>query len=122
MGASSKILDLRHLLAERFPQTFTPAADCLTTGLPVIDEVIGGGLRQGAITGLSSPTPSAGSALLLYALLENARRSGYFLALVDGKDSFDPQPLDNARLGHLLWVRCQKAFEAVQAADLLLRD
>ena len=54
--------------------------------------------------------------------MENARRAGYFLALVDGKDSFDPQPLDNARLGHLLWVRCQKAFEAVQAADLLLRD
>jgi hypothetical protein len=59
---------------------------------------------------------------LLYALLQNAHRTGYFLALVDGNDSFDPQPLANACLGHLLWVRCRKAFEAVQAADLLLRD
>jgi hypothetical protein len=122
MAASSKILDLRHLLAERFPQTFTPAADCLTTGLPAIDKIIGGGLPKNAITELSSPNLSGGSALLLYALLQNAQRTGYFLALVDGKDSFDPQPLGNARLSHLLWVRCRKAFEAVQAADLLLRD
>ena len=122
MAASSKILDLRHLLAERFPQTFTPAADGLTTGLPVIDEVLGGGLPKNAITELSSPNLSAGSALLIYALLQNAQRAGYFLALVDGQDSFDPQALDNAGLAHLLWVRCRKTFEAVQAADLLLRD
>ena len=122
MAASDKILHLRHLLAERFPQTLAPAADALTTGLPVLDEVIGGGLPKSAITELSSPHPSAGSALLIYALLQNAQRAGYFLALVDGQDSFDPQPLDNLCLSHLLWVRCRKALEAVQAADFLLRD
>jgi len=122
MATSSKLIDLRHLLAERFPQTFTPAADRLATGLPAIDETIGGGLPKNAITELSSPNPSAGSALLLYALLQNAQRAGYFLALVDGQDSFDPHPLDAVSLGRLLWVRCRKAFEAVQAADLLLRD
>jgi hypothetical protein len=122
MAASDKIIHLRHLLAERFPQTLAPAADALTTGLPVLDDVIGGGLPKSAITELSSPHPSAGSALLIYALLQNAQRAGYFLALVDGQDSFDPQPLDNNCLSHLLWVRCRKAFEAVQAADFLLRD
>ena len=44
------------------------------------------------------------------------------VALIDGRDSFDPQPLGNACLRHLLWVRCNKAFEAIKAADLLLRD
>jgi hypothetical protein len=122
MAASSKILDLRHLLSERFPQTFTPAVDRLSTGLPAIDEIIGGGWPKNAITELSSPNPSGGSALLIYALLYKAQRAGYFFALVDGNDSFDPQPLDHVRLSHLLWVRCRKAFEAVQAADLLLRD
>jgi hypothetical protein len=122
MAASREIIDLRQLLAERFPQTASPMAGRLATGLPGIDEIIGGGLPKNAITELSSPNLSGGSALLLYALLQNAQRTGYFLALVDGKDSFDPQPLGNARLGHLLWVRCRKAFEAVQAADLLLRD
>src|SRR5206468_4710380 len=44
------------------------------------------------------------------------------ISLIDGRDSFDPQPLGNSCLRHLLWVRCHKAFEAVKAADLLLRD
>jgi hypothetical protein len=87
-----------------------------------IDQTIGGGLPKNAITELSSPNPSAGSALVIYALLQNAHRAGYFLALVDGRDSFDPQGVGNAPLGNLLWLRCSKAFEAVQAADLLLRD
>jgi hypothetical protein len=122
MAASSKIVDLRNLLAERFPQPFTPPAPRLATGLPAIDETIGGGFPKSAITELRSPQMSAGSALLLYALLQSAQRDGYFLALVDGRDSFDPQPLGNRRLLNLLWVRCTKAIDAVKAADLLLRD
>ena len=58
----------------------------------------------------------------LEELLEAARRDRFFLALIDGRDSFDPEALGNLRLRHLLWVRCQQAFEAVKAADLLLRD
>ena len=122
MAASSKVLDLRQLLAERFPQTFAPATDRLATGLSALDHPMAGGLPKNAITELSSPHLSAGSALLIYALLQNAHRAGYFLALVDGQDSFDPQPIGNTQLRNLLWVRCGKAFEAVQAADLLLRD
>jgi hypothetical protein len=122
MATSSKVIDLRQLLAERFPQPFAPPAQRVATGLPAIDEAIGGGLPKSAITELSSPQVSAGSALLLYALLQSAQRSGHFLALVDGRDSFDPQPLGNRRLRNLLWVRCTQAFDAVKAADLLLRD
>jgi hypothetical protein len=122
MGASSKIIDLRHLLAERFPQTILAPALRLPTGLPVIDDTIGGGLPKGAITELSSAHVSAGSALLICALLHAAHREGRFVALVDGRDSFDPGPLGNARLSNLLWVRCAKAVAAIQAADLLLRD
>lgn len=122
MAASSKIFDLRNLLAERFPQRFPLPAPRLATGLSVIDEAIEGGFPKSAITELSSPQVSAGSALLLHALLQNAQRAGYFLALVDGRDSFDPQPLGNRQLRNLLWVRCTKALDAVKAADLLLRD
>lgn len=122
MAANRKLIDLRELLAERFPQTFAPTADRLATGLSTIDKTIGGGLPKNAITEVSSPSPSAGSALLIYALLQKAQRAGYFLALVDGRDSFDPQSVGQAQLGHLLWLRCHHAQEAVQAADLLLRD
>ncbi|HEV2840179.1 MAG TPA: hypothetical protein VGW39_02540 [Chthoniobacterales bacterium] len=122
MAASGAIIDLRNLLAERFPQPLPPPNLRLATGLPAIDEVLGGGLPKSAITELSSPYVSAGTALLLYALLQNAHQAGYFLALVDGRDSFDPQPLGNSRLRNLLWVRCTKALDALKAADLLLRD
>lgn len=122
MAANSKLIDLRNLLAERFPQTPLPATTRLSTGLSFLDQASGGGLPKSAITELISPQISAGSASLISALLQAAHRDCYFLALVDGCDSFDPEPLGNARLRNLLWVRCRKALQAIKAADLLLRD
>jgi hypothetical protein len=121
MAASSKLIDLRQLLAERFPQTFAPGAERLRTGLPAIDGAIGG-LPKKAITELSSPNPSGGSAFLIHALLHRAHRDGFFVALVDGTDSFNPHTAGPAALRNLLWVRCRHAAQAVPAADLLLRD
>src|SRR5467141_1641271 len=125
MAANGKIVDLRKLLAERFPQPPFSAATRLVTGLSFVDQTIGGGLPKGTITELISPQISAGSALFIQALLQAAHRDCYFLALIDGRDSFDPSALGelgNVRLRNLLWVRCSKALEAVKAADLLLRD
>src|SRR5438094_7640919 len=122
MAMSGKIIDLRNLLANRFPHAPMPAGTRLVTGLSFLDEAIGGGLPKGAITELISPEVSAGSASLIHALLETAQRDCYFLALIDGRDSFDPQPLGNACSGHLLWMRCTKALEAIKAADLLLSE
>jgi hypothetical protein len=122
MAASAKIIDLRNLLAERFPDCSCTTARRLITRLPFLDEPIRGGLPRGAITELISPGTIAGSASLIHALVHCAYRDNYFLALIDGRDSFDPCGLDNAWLQQLLWVRCSKAFEGVKAADLLLRD
>src|SRR2546426_523234 len=122
MAASAKIIDLRKLLAERFPHPAVTTATRLFTGLPFLDQPIGGGLPRGALTELISPRTSAGSASLTNALIHGANRDNYFLALIDGRDSFDPCGLDNVLLRHLLWVRCRKASEAIKAADLLLRD
>ncbi len=122
MPTSGKIVDLRTLLAERFPHAPLSATTRLVTGLPFLDLVIGGGLPKGAITESISPQVSAGSASLISVLLQAAHRDRYFLALIDGRDSFDPSPLGNACLRHLLWVRCHNALETIKAADLLLRD
>lgn len=121
--AANQIIDLRNLLAERFPQPRLAKQPRIATGLAAIDQATGGGLPKGAITELSSPTASAGSALIIYRLLQAAHQERYFLALIDGRDSFDPSGgLGNLRLRNLLWVRCRKAAEAIKAADLLLRD
>jgi hypothetical protein len=119
---ADSIVDLRNLLAKRFPHPVSSPATHLTTGVPALDQATGGGLSKGAITELSSAQCSAGTASLINALLRSAYRDRYFLALIDGRDSFDPQPLGNICLRNLLWVRCMQAIEAIKAADLLLRD
>ncbi len=120
--AAGKIVDLRRLLAERFPHPFPPGPTVLQTGLSFLDQIAGGGLPKGAITELIAPKRSAGSASLVHGLLRSAQRDQHFVALIDGSDSFDPGSSDNSALRHLLWVRCRKAFDAIKAADLLLRD
>jgi hypothetical protein len=120
--AAGKIVDLRRLLAERFPHPFPPGAAVLQTGLSFLDQIAGDGLPKSGITELIMPRRSAGSASLVHALLRSAQRDRHFIALIDGSDSFDPGSSDNSALRHLLWVRCRKAFDAIKAADLLLRD
>ena len=122
MATGNPIIDLRNLLAERFPQASPPAASRLKTNVPTLDHATEGGLPKNAITEISSPQVSAGSATLIHALLQRAHRDRYFLALVDGRDSFDPVSRGNLPLQNLLWVRCHHAMEAVKATDLLLRD
>jgi hypothetical protein len=122
MAMNGKIIDLRNLLANRFPHAPTPRGTRLVTGLTSFDQLIGGGLPQNAITELVSPRVSSGSASLIQALIHGAYRDKYFLALIDGRDSFNPCGFPNSALRQLLWVRCTKAIEAVKAADLLLRD
>ncbi len=122
MAENPKLIDLRKLLAERFPQPAQTASDTFRTGQQLIDSTLGGGLPKGAITEISSPSQSAGSASLITDFVEAAADSGYFIALIDGRDSFDPAPVRRSALRHLLWVRCAEAVEAFKAADLLLRD
>ncbi|MBV9009686.1 MAG: hypothetical protein JO354_11065 [Verrucomicrobia bacterium] len=121
MAANRKIVELRHVLTERFGQAALPASPGeFLTGLDVFDGA--GGLPKGSITELTTPRPSAGSALLIHCLLEVARRQHFFLALADGRDSLDVQTISAAALAHLLWVRCETAAQAMKATDLLLRD
>jgi hypothetical protein len=122
MAASAKIIDLQKLLAKRFPHPAVTTATRLFTGLPFLDQPTGGGLPRGALTELISPRTSAGSASLIHAFIHGAYRDSYFVALIDGRDSFDPCGLDNDFLRCLLWIRCSKASEAIKVADLLLRD
>jgi hypothetical protein len=122
MAMREKIIDLRNLLAIRFPQAPMSVGTRLVTGLASLDQPIGGGLPKGEITELITPRGSAGSASLIHAFIHGVYRDQYFVALIDGRDSFDPCALPNSILRQLLWVRCTNALEAIKAADLLLRD
>jgi hypothetical protein len=120
MAASRQIIDLRKLLADRFQHSPVLAGGQIN--IPFLERAVDGGLHKGAITEIISPNTSAGSALFIHSLLQIAQRDRFFLALIDGRDSFDVQSVDAGTLQHLLWVRCEKATEAIKAADFLLRD
>ena len=112
---------LRQLLAERFPVGTTTSAVSLATGVPAIDEALGG-LPAGAVSEIVCATPSCGGQLLLGALLRAVRRERGRVALVDAGDSFDPQSWPDDWLRHVVWARCPDAATALRATDILARD
>ena len=120
MGASTKIIELRQLLAERGLATVAPARDRFAAGWPDLDQELGGGFPKGNVIELHSP--HAGNALAVARLIQAAEQTRYFVGLVDGADGFDPVSVAPEALFRMLWVRCHSASQAVKAADLLLRD
>ncbi|MEO7600411.1 MAG: hypothetical protein ABIV50_15875 [Opitutus sp.] len=117
----TQLSSLRRLLAERFPQAARTDRRVLPTGLPAVDESIGG-VPCGALTEIVCAAPSCGSELLLGELLRSTRLAGGRVALVDAHDSFDPHSWPEDWLKHLVWVRCNNTAIALQAADILARD
>ena len=127
MRATNNIVELRQLLAERFPHlrqgVAVPAAvETRSSGVPALDAVLGGGLPRGEFTEIVAEGDGSGSAQVIHACLRQAAADGQFLVLVDGADSFDVTAVDPDILARLLWVRCTDASEAFKATDLLLRD
>jgi hypothetical protein len=122
MQHAHTILQLRQLLAQRFPVATPRHGLFFSTGLPPLDEALGGGLWKGTLTEISTPAEGTGCLTVLNAILRAAAGERRPVALIDGADGFDPQPVDPDVLAHLLWVRCGNAAQFFKAADLILRD
>jgi hypothetical protein len=125
----ANIIELRELLAERFPglrthaQDFEPRAGNLRpTGLAPLDELLQGGLAKGALTEIVAEQTGAGSTLLVCSILCQVAQEGQLVAFVAGSDALDVTQFEPEELARLLWVRCRAAAQAMKAADLLLRD
>ncbi len=129
MQPNLKLLQLRELLAERFPGLKTRVEEMSVknratwpTGVRQCDALLHGGLPKGAMTELVGEKSGSGTALLIHSLLRRAHETNQFIALIDGRDSFDPTTIDQEILSRLLWLRCHNAAEAMKSADILLRD
>jgi hypothetical protein len=125
----SNVIQLRQLLAERFPGICTHAADWRPhrgnfkpTGLAQLDAALDGGLGKGALTEIVAERAGAGGTFLLCAILRRAVEEGQLSAFVDGSDSLDVTQFEPEVMSRLLWVRCRGAAEAMKATDLILRD
>ena len=122
MQHADTIVQLRQLLAQRFPVAAVRHGLFFATGIVPLDDALGGGLWKGTLTEISTPANTAGCLTLLNAILTASARERRPIALIDGGDGFDPQPLEPAVLAHLLWVRCRSTAQFLKAADLILRD
>ena len=127
MTPHREIVQLRQLLAERFPhlRNWTdapPAPSHWKTGIEHLDTLFHGGLAKGSITEIVSTKSGSGSGLLLHALIQQAHATQQIIVLIDANDSFAPCSFDQQTLSRLLWVRCKYAAEALKATDIILRD
>ena len=122
MEQAETIQQLRELLARRFPAPARRHGLFFPTGVQRLDEALGGGLWKGRLTEISTPPDAGGCLSILNAILRSCAVERRPVALIDGADGFDPQPLDADTLAHLLWVRCRNMGEFLKATDLVLRD
>ncbi len=118
---TNKVIDLKRMLAEKFPEAHraAPEPDAYATGLEALDQF---SIRKGEAVEIVAPRASSGSALILAGLIRHAANAKRWTALIDGRDSFDPQSLGHDACSWLLWTRCHGTDEVTKAADLLLRD
>jgi hypothetical protein len=87
-----------------------PAERVLPTGLPPLDQRLGGGLPRGQMSECVGPR-SSGRATLMCAALSAATGRGELTALVDPLDTFDPGSAASCgvALDRLLWLRGEGA-------------
>src|SRR5271168_736637 len=90
------------------------------TGIPALDELVGG-LPRGSLTEIYGP-PGSGKTSILHSALASRTWSSEVCALVDAQDAFDPSgsQASGVLLQRLLWVRCRGLEQAFRSLDLLL--
>ncbi|MCB1103414.1 MAG: hypothetical protein H7A44_08625 [Opitutaceae bacterium] len=122
MPDSAKVVALRRLLDERFPKARPREQRIVRTGVPTLDNLLGGGLLTGTLTEFVSAVPSGGSQLSVGSLILSTRLTRQRVALVDAAGGFDPTGLDDDAVAHLVWVRCDSLADCWRATDLAARD
>lgn len=122
LSGSDKVVALRRLLDERHPVARPKSARLIPYGVPVLDEILGGGLRTGVLTEFVSERASTGNQSALGSLLVTTRHKGQRVALVDAAGAFDIEGLNDEVIAHVVWVRCATLGECWRAADLVARD
>ena len=118
-AVTSKIISLaavRAVLAERFPQAAAPPARFWETGWPALE----GAIPLGALAEVCSRETCG--RLFLDRVLSAVRRRGDWAGLIEVECSMDFAGERRASWARVLGGFCKTTVQAVQAADLLLRD
>jgi hypothetical protein len=104
-------------LEQRIPGALTPAAKVRgavhATGVAALDELLGGGVPEGALSELVGPECSGRTAVAL-SFVSQRTREGKVCAWIDVSDALDPvsAAAGGVDLRRMLWVRCGVSGEA----------
>jgi recombination protein RecA len=111
-------------LAKKVPAALTPKPrivyPLLPTNIAEVDELLGGGLPEGAISEIVGPESSGRTALAL-ACVAGATQAGKVCAWVDVSDTLHPESAAGigVDLSRMLWIRCgskRTEYESAPAA------
>ena len=111
--------ELRESLRKKFPAAHRHVS-LLPETPPGPEEQTTLHFAPGTVNEVVSTAPFQGMSLLISQLLAEERDLP--LALIDGRDSFDPASHGNELCRKLFWIRCTNTDQIIQATDLLLRD
>jgi hypothetical protein len=114
--------DLESKLGSQLKRGVCEATEHRATGIPGIDQLLGGGVPLGSLCEISGPASSGRTSLAL-ALLAKTTRTGELVGLVDAADSFDPISAVQAGvdLDRVLWVRARTLQETLRSCERLLQ-
>ncbi|MDB4353884.1 hypothetical protein N9Z02_01130, partial [Akkermansiaceae bacterium] len=110
------VKELRKQLQDKFPAAHRYSLEPEDSGFDPLSL----SFSAGTLHELIAPEYCSGASLLISQLLENSKDLP--LALIDGRNSFDPNSYGSVKCSRLFWIRCQEAMQAIQCTDLLLRD
>jgi hypothetical protein len=122
---NSLVMALRARSLDRTLTTALPAPDphdassVAPTGVPALDQRLGGGFPRGQLSELVGPR-SSGRASVLLSMLAAATARGELVAVIDSLDMFDPGSAEAAgvALNRLLWIRGHVAMNPGMCRDM----
>jgi len=119
--APAKLEELQSLLRKQglgsvLPKPTVEGEPPLSTGLPDLDKLLGGGLPRGEITECLGDLSSGCTTVVLTALAQ-ATANDELAAYIDATDSLDPVSAAKAgvKLDRVLWVRCAEDVHKEQS-------
>jgi recombination protein RecA len=110
-SAANLRLQIETALADRIPSALTPPPRVIRptapTGIPALDDALGGGFPVGAITELAGPECSGRTSLAL-SFVAGLTQAARVCAWIDVSDTLHPESAAaiGVDLNRLLWIRC----------------
>jgi recombination protein RecA len=111
LAAATLRREIESALADRIPAALTPRPHMVRpvwpSGVAAVDELLRGGLPEGAITEMAGPECSGRTSLAL-SFVASCTQAGKVCAWVDVSDNLSPEAAaaSGICLNRLLWIRC----------------